>query len=71
MSRVRRSESGGGGGGGGCGLQQVTVNLTDIGWDMVISPATFQYKYCSGHCNVRELPPTMFVKSHGQIRYVS
>lgn len=54
---------------GSCSLQSTTVNLTDIGWDMVISPSQLQYKYCSGECNVRDIPARMFLKSHGQIRY--
>ena len=45
--------------------------MTDIGWDFILSPSTMNYKYCSGECNVQNIPSRMFLKAHGQIRYVS
>ena len=47
------------------------VNLTDIGWDFVVSPSVLEYRYCGGQCSHTDIPARMFVKSHGQIRYVS
>ena len=63
--RLRRSGS------GSCGLHTVMVNLTDIGWDFVVSPSVLEYRYCGGRCSHTDIPARMFVKSHGQIRYVS
>ena len=65
VDRRKRSED------GSCRLQQVSVNLTEIGWDFVISPTLLQFRYCSGTCSVRDIPARMFIKQHGQIRYVS
>ena len=65
VDRRKRSED------GTCRLQQVSVNLTQIGWDFVISPTLLQFRYCSGACSVRDIPARMFIKQHGQIRYVS
>ena len=63
--RTKRSED------GTCSLQELSVNLTQIGWNFVISPSLLQFRYCSGACSVRDIPARMFIKQHGQIRYVS
>ena len=65
VERKKRSQD------GTCGLQQISVNLTHIGWDFVISPSMLEFRYCSGACSVTDIPARMFIKQHGQIRYVS
>ena len=65
VERKKRSQD------GTCSLQQISVNLTHIGWDFVISPSMLEFRYCSGACSVTDIPARMFIKQHGQIRYVS
>ena len=65
VERKKRSQD------GTCSLHQISVNLTQIGWDFVISPSLLEYRYCSGVCSLTDIPARMFIKQHGQIRYVS
>ena len=54
-----------------CCLSRIAVNLTDLGWDHVISPSVIQYTFCQGHCNPATLPAGLFMSQIAQIRYVS
>ena len=54
-----------------CCLSKINVNLTDLGWDFVLSPTVIEYKFCQGHCNPATLPARLFIPEVAQIRYVS
>ena len=74
MARSKRSEQGGGScktGEASCCLSRRAVNLTDLGWDHVISPSVIQYTFCQGHCNPATLPVGLFLPQIARIRYVS
>ena len=54
-----------------CCLSSLAVNLTQLGWDFILSPQIIEFSYCGGHCDPFRLPPSMFVPQMAAIRWVS
>ena len=53
-----------------CCVDQVEVDLQELGWDFILSPRSLTFSYCRGSCNPHLVRPALFTQAASQILYV-